>query len=63
MRNLPAHGQLLFLAGQRPVFAEKLAHFADPEFREMFDPVSREACPEGGWATRHTIVRAALVLS
>lgn len=39
VRNLPAHGQLLFLAGQRPVFAEKLAYFADPEFREMFDPV------------------------
>nr|WP_152025772.1 hypothetical protein [Agrobacterium tumefaciens] len=39
MRNLPAHGQWLFLAGQRPVFAEKLAYFADPEFREMFDPV------------------------
>ncbi|MNL28036.1 Conjugal transfer protein TraG [compost metagenome] len=39
VRNLPAHGQLLFLAGQRPIFAEKLAYFADPEFREMFDPV------------------------
>ncbi len=39
VRNLPAKGQLLFLAGQRPVFAEKLAYFADPEFREMFDPI------------------------
>jgi type IV secretion system protein VirD4 len=39
VRNLPAHGQLLFLAGQRPIFAEKLAYFTDPEFREMFDPV------------------------
>jgi type IV secretion system protein VirD4 len=39
VRNLPANGQLLFLAGQRPIFAEKLAYFADPEFRDMFDPV------------------------
>lgn len=39
VRNLPAKGQLLFLAGQRPVFADKLAYFADPEFSEMFDPV------------------------
>ncbi|MBB5590424.1 hypothetical protein GGD52_005057 [Agrobacterium tumefaciens] len=39
VRNLPAKGQLLFLAGQRPIFADKLAYFADQEFREMFDPV------------------------
>lgn len=39
VRNLPAHRQLLFPARQRPIFAEKLAYFADPEFREMFDPV------------------------
>ncbi|OAE41732.1 hypothetical protein A7J57_01310 [Agrobacterium tumefaciens] len=24
---------------QRPIFAEKLAYFSDPEFKEMFDPV------------------------
>ncbi|GEM_PF-1524106 len=39
VRNLPAKGQLLFLAGQRPIFAEKLAYFSDPEFTGMFDPV------------------------
>jgi type IV secretion system protein VirD4 len=38
VRNLPAQGQLLFLVGQRPIFAKKLVYFADPEFREMFDP-------------------------
>ena len=39
VRNLPAKGQLLFLAGQRPIFVEKLAYSSDPEFRGMFDPV------------------------
>jgi len=39
VRNLPAHGQLLFLTGQRPIFAEKLIYFADPKFKGMFDPV------------------------
>ena len=39
VRNLPPNGQLLLPAGQRPIFAEKLAYFADPEFREMFDAV------------------------
>lgn len=38
VRNLPAHGQLLFLAGQRPIVAGKLAYYADPEFRGAFDP-------------------------
>ncbi|MGO7997865.1 type IV secretory system conjugative DNA transfer family protein [Rhizobium ruizarguesonis] len=38
VRNLPAHGQLLFLAGQRPIVAGKLAYYADPEFKGAFDP-------------------------
>ncbi|NTF65799.1 type IV secretory system conjugative DNA transfer family protein [Rhizobium rhizogenes] len=38
VRNLPAHGQLLFLAGQRPIVAAKLAYYADPEFNGAFDP-------------------------
>lgn len=37
IRSLPAHTQLLFLAGQRPIVAGKLAYYADPEFKGMFD--------------------------
>lgn len=39
VRNLPAQGQLLFLAGQRPIIAGKLAYYADPEFKGAFDPI------------------------
>ena len=38
VRNLPEQGQLLFLAGQRPIVAGKLAYYTDPEFRGAFDP-------------------------
>ena len=38
VRNLPAQAQLLFLSGQRPIVAGKLAYYADPEFRGAFDP-------------------------
>ncbi|MGJ7043200.1 type IV secretion system protein VirD4 [Shinella sp. BE166] len=37
VRNLPTQGQLLFLAGQRPIVAGKLAYYADLEFRELLD--------------------------
>lgn len=37
VRNLPAHTELLFLAGQRPIIARKLTYYADPEFRGLFD--------------------------
>ncbi len=37
VRNLPAHAQLLFLAGQRPVIGAKLRYYSDPEFKGMFD--------------------------
>ena len=37
VRNLPAHLQLLFLAGQRPIAARKLAYHRDNEFDGMFD--------------------------
>ncbi len=30
--------QLLFVAGQRPVFAAKLSYYADREFAGQFDP-------------------------
>ncbi len=33
VRNLPQNLELLFLAGQRPIVAGKLAYYADPEFR------------------------------
>lgn len=38
VRNMPAQTELLFLAGQRPIVAAKLAYYADPEFRGAFDP-------------------------
>jgi type IV secretion system protein VirD4 len=37
VRTLPASRQLLFLAGQRPIVADKLAYFADREFAGRFD--------------------------
>jgi len=37
VRNLPAPVELLFLAGQRPIVARKLAYYEDAEFRGMFD--------------------------
>jgi type IV secretion system protein VirD4 len=37
VRNLPASVELLFLAGQRPIVARKLAYYEDTEFRGMFD--------------------------
>jgi type IV secretion system protein VirD4 len=39
VRNLPAQTQLLFLAGQRPILASKLAYYADPEFKSRYDAV------------------------
>ena len=38
VRNMPGHTELLFLAGQRPIVASKLAYYADGEFKGMFDP-------------------------
>ncbi|QVQ38710.1 type IV secretory system conjugative DNA transfer family protein (plasmid) [Pseudochrobactrum algeriensis] len=37
VRNLPQNLELLFLAGQRPIIAGKLAYYADTEFRGLFD--------------------------
>ena len=37
VRNLPQHVELLFLAGQRPIVAGKLAYYADVEFRGLYD--------------------------
>ncbi|ESW70571.1 hypothetical protein X773_28250 [Mesorhizobium sp. LSJC285A00] len=37
IRNLHQGIELLFLAGQRPIVAGKLAYYADPEFRGLFD--------------------------
>lgn len=38
IRNLPQQAELLFLAGQRPIVAAKLAYYGDAEFRWLFDP-------------------------
>jgi len=37
IRNLPQNVELLFLAGQRPIIAGKLAYYADAEFRGLYD--------------------------
>lgn len=37
VRNLPQHVELLFLAGQRPIVAGKLAYYADADFRGLYD--------------------------
>ena len=37
VRNLPQHRELLFLAGLRPIVADKLRYYADREFAGMFD--------------------------
>jgi type IV secretion system protein VirD4 len=37
VRNLPAQAELLFLAGQRPIVADKLRYYADREFVGLFD--------------------------
>ncbi|GHD21153.1 type IV secretory system conjugative DNA transfer family protein [Tianweitania populi] len=38
VRNMAPQAQLLFLAGQRPIIAGKLAYYADAEFEGLFDP-------------------------
>ena len=38
VRNLPQNRELLFLAGLRPIVADKLRYHADPEFAGSFDP-------------------------
>ncbi|EYR82470.1 type IV secretory system conjugative DNA transfer family protein [Shinella sp. DD12] len=37
VRNMPGQAELLFLAGQRPIIAGKLAYYADSEFRGLYD--------------------------
>ena len=37
VRNLPQDGELLFLAGQRPVLARKLRYYEDREFAGLYD--------------------------
>jgi len=39
VRNLPQSRELLFLAGLRPIVANKLRYYDDPEFAGFFDPV------------------------
>lgn len=37
VRNIPEHVELLFLAGQRPIVAQKLRYYDEPEFAGTFD--------------------------
>jgi type IV secretion system protein VirD4 len=37
VRNMRPYAQLLFLAGQRPIFAGKIRYYGDPEFKGLFD--------------------------
>lgn len=41
--NLPQGHELLFLAGLRPIIADKLRYYDDPEFAGSFDPVLKAA--------------------
>ncbi|WP_269750744.1 hypothetical protein [Candidatus Burkholderia verschuerenii] len=34
---MPQDRELLFLAGTRPIVADKLRYYADPEFSWLFD--------------------------
>ena len=38
VRSLPEYTEPLFLAGQRPIVAQKLRYFDEPEFAGLFDP-------------------------
>jgi len=38
VRNLPQTRELLFIAGQRAILAQKLQYYADREFAGSFDP-------------------------
>jgi type IV secretion system protein VirD4 len=38
VRNLPQGRELLFLTALRPIVADKLRYYADPEFAGSFDP-------------------------
>lgn len=38
VRNLPQNRELLFLAGLRPIVADKLRYYVDREFAGSFDP-------------------------
>lgn len=37
VRNLQPHLELLFLAGQRPIVANKIAYYSDAEFKGLYD--------------------------
>lgn len=37
VRNLPEQAELLFLAGQRPIMAQKIRYYADQEFSGLYD--------------------------
>jgi type IV secretion system protein VirD4 len=41
VRTLPQNAELLFLAGQRPIVATKLAYYADAEFRGLFEQIEQ----------------------
>jgi type IV secretion system protein VirD4 len=38
VRNLPERTEPLFLAGKRPVVAQKLRYYDEPEFKRRFEP-------------------------
>lgn len=38
VRNLHSSAQLLFLAGKRPVYAQKIVYYQDRRFEGLFDP-------------------------
>jgi type IV secretion system protein VirD4 len=36
--RLPAEAMILLAQGERPALARKIRYYADPEFRDLFDP-------------------------
>ncbi|TGD91666.1 type IV secretory system conjugative DNA transfer family protein [Methylobacterium nonmethylotrophicum] len=56
VRNMPQDGELLFLAGQRPVLARKLRYYADREFTGLFDPPD-VSVPTSNFAPHRALTR------
>src|SRR3546814_7262818 len=54
VRTMPANLELLFLAGQRPIVATKLAYYADREFAGRFDKPGTGLSSKGIRSEEHT---------
>jgi type IV secretion system protein VirD4 len=48
VRTMPAHSQILFLAGKRPVIANKISYYREKEFQGLFDNDNNSANQQTG---------------